>query len=156
MTRVTSTAIRKGNGWHKGFVERRVSDTVFLSVVFSWDLDKVLVRRDELVSQGLEVRIGGPAAKYAGVQSDGCPNAVKWHHLGAVTTSTGCPNKCPFCIVPIIEGDLVEKSEWTPSPLLYDNNITACSRRHFDKVVDSLRTTTGIDINQGISATLTP
>jgi hypothetical protein len=155
---VNSTEMRNKNGWHKSFVEVIDGNHAYLSVVFSWDLGKATVRACELLSQGFSVSIGGPAARYAGVGRASHCNAVTWHNPDACSTSTGCVNDCSFCIVPKIEGDLVEKmdSEWEPKPIVYDNNITACSRRHFDRAIDRLKPIKNVDINQGISATVSP
>jgi len=56
--------------------------------------------------------------------------------------------------VPRIEGSLVELSDWEPKPLVCDNNLLACSRRHFDRVIDRLKLLAGIDFNQGLDARL--
>lgn len=153
--RKTSTDIRVNNGWHKSFVERIEGKQALLSVVFSWDVGKATVRACELICQGYSVSIGGPAARYAGICcGDGVSEAIHWHNPDACMTSTGCVNDCPFCIVAKTEGDLREKDSWIPRPIVCDNNLTACSRRHFDKVIDSLKQLKQVDINQGLSAQL--
>jgi len=43
---------------------------------------------------------------------------------------------------------------WEPKPIIQDNNLLACSKAHFDKVIDSLRGVAGIDFNQGLDARL--
>jgi len=152
MKRKNSTAIRSSNGWHGGLVEWEVDNVVYISVVFSWLLDQAIKRKVELMARSKNVLLGGPAAKFVGIADTGYPIAVAQHNPDACFTSYGCSNRCGFCIVSQTEGDLVELPKWEPKRIVCDNNLTACSRGHFDKVVDSLKSLTDIDINQGISA----
>ena len=39
-------------------------------------------------------------------------------------------------------------------PIICDNNLLACSQRHFDRVIDKLKPLSGIDFNQGLDARL--
>ena len=151
---MNSTEIQRNNGWHSGYVEWTEGGIVYLSVVFSWHIDAVVKRAAVLSSQGIAVRIGGPAAVYAGISDGECVDVVVKHNLNACFTSRGCPYRCKFCIVGQTEGDLVELREWIPRPIVCDNNLTATSKVHFDRVVDSLKGIGGIDINQGLSAAL--
>jgi hypothetical protein len=151
VTTTTSSHLRSSNGWHGGYVEVFEGKQAYLSVVFSWLLGMALSRSAELWGQGYQVHIGGPAAKFAGLQNGEWP-ALSRHNLDATVTHTGCVNKCGFCIIPTTEGDLQEKSTWQPNRLVCDNNITACSLRHFDRVIDSLKPVPDVDFNQGISA----
>jgi len=85
---------------------------------------------------------------------NGCSVDALWrHNPNATFTSRGCIRKCAFCAVPKIEGDLVELDKWEPRPIVCDNNLLACSQKHFDKVIDSLRDVEGVDF-QGIDARL--
>lgn len=156
----TSTELRKSNGWHKGHVVHIDGDTANISVVFSWDVGKALTDAVNLGRQGYKVRIGGPAAKNAGVASSGDFPALQYHNPNAMFTSRGCPNHCSFCLVPTIEGDWFSAPDelWKddPKPIICDNNPTA-SLPHFEEVCYAVRPLHGIDFNQGISAmTLTP
>lgn len=152
----TPTDLRLSNGWQGSFVERIMGEQALLSVVFSWDVEKAVGRACDLLRQGYSVAIGGPAASYAGIDSDGVGDldAIGWHNPNACATSTGCVNDCGFCIVPKVEGDLKEKASWQPRPIVCDNNLIACSRKHFDRVIDSLKPLKGVDFNQGLSAQL--
>ena len=151
-----SQAMHRNHGWGSGYVEWTEGKTAYISVVFSWLLSKAIERSVFLWSQGYTVRLGGVAASYAGLASNnGCSvDAAPRHNPNATRTSTGCVFSCDFCIVPKIEGGLKEKEHWKPLPILYDNNLVACSRRHFDRVIDSLKPVPGVDINQGLSASL--
>jgi len=81
-------------------------------------------------------------------------DALKHHNPDATFTSRGCIRKCGFCAVPKIEGDLAELDTWESKPIICDNNLLACSRKHFDKVIDSVKGLREIDFNQGLDARL--
>jgi len=74
------------------------------------------------------------------------------HNPLATFTTRGCPNKCPFCAVPRIEGDLVELDERPVRPVVCDNNLLAASQGHFDHVIDQLKALPRVDFNQGLDA----
>lgn len=108
---------------------------------------------------GKYVFIGGPAvdlmpefvhdvADQVGGQFTPAP--LKRHNPDATFTSRGCINKCPFCAVPIIEGELKELATWDPAPIICDNNLLATSQKHFDKVIDSIKQFKQVDFNQGL------
>ena len=152
--------------WHSGLAEWK--DTIstlpgraFLSVVFTWDLPAAHQRAAFLDTMGYEVYAGGPAvalnpdylkplAHVNGHQIDALPH----HNPQATFTSRGCIRRCKFCAVPKIEGELTELLDWEPRPIVCDNNLLACSRAHFDKVIDSLKPVRGVDFNQGLDARL--
>lgn len=157
-----TTGKRKHTGWaHNGLAEWIEGDTAFLSVVFSWRLHDAYQRAVWLRQEGYHVRAGGPAVllqprALAGVAE--CNGfgiaALPRHNPNATFTSRGCIRKCAFCAVPRIEGELVELPTWERKPIVCDNNLLACSRTHFDKVIDSLKGVGGVDFNQGLDARL--
>lgn len=152
---------RERSGWkHGGLAEWTEGDTVYLSVVFSWQKQDAFQRVVWHQSQGRTVRVGGPAADYdpgffqgVGYEQGGI-DALPRHNPNATFTSRGCIRNCPFCIVPVIEGDLVELDDWPPRPIVCDNNLLACSRAHFDRVIDRLKPVPNVDFNQGLDARL--
>lgn len=154
---------KKNRQWGTGFVEfiKEDQSQAFLSVVFSWQMQAAFQRACFLKKQGMTVHAGGPAVKIqpnflkdvANIE-DIRFNALPLHNPNATFTSRGCIRKCNFCAVPKIEGDLIELSEWYPKPIVCDNNLLACSQKHFDKVIDSLKPLKGIDFNQGLDARL--
>jgi len=165
-------------GWSKTFLEWTESHTAYLSVVFTWDLPAAYQRAVWLKMQGCAVKAGGPAvmlmpdyladvAECNGeltralydwngqtVHTALYPRPLKQHNPDATFTSRGCVRCCPFCAVPRIEGDLVELDDWEPAPIVCDNNLLACSKKHFDRVVDRLKPIKGVDFNQGLDARL--
>jgi hypothetical protein len=150
--------------WSKSFVEWTNEDigTAALSVVFTWDLPAAYQRAVWLKQLGYTVHAGGPAVQlmpdYMSSVAitnlgDGLP-VVERHNPLATFTSRGCIRQCPFCAVPLIEGYLLELADWPVRPIICDNNLLACSRAHFDQVVDRLKPLKGIDFNQGLDARL--
>lgn len=147
-------------GWPEGNV-------AFISVVFSWDLEFARRQALKLKSLGYVVRAGGPAVDFnpTALQDvatlGGKVKALQRHNPDATFTTRGCIRKCKFCVVPKVEGALVElpDSEWEPRSIVCDNNLLAASTRHFDHVIDRFLDSPVVDIdfNQGLDARcLTP
>lgn len=152
----------KGNRqWGSGLAEHLHDGHAYLSVVFSWQLQAAFERACYLTQQGLTVHAGGPAVRIqpeflrpvADVSDVPFP-ALSRHNPHATVTSRGCIRRCRFCAVPLIEGDIRELSEWTPKPIICDNNLLACSAWHFERVIDALKGIRGVDFNQGLDARL--
>ncbi len=146
--------------WPKKAIDWIEDRTAFVSVPFTWELPQAYSRCIFLRQQGYGVRAGGPAVDLmpdylvAVARIGGEVDALKHHNPDATFTSRGCIRRCEFCAVPKIEGALVELAEWEVKPILCDNNLLACSREHFDKVIDSLKSLTEVDFNQGLDARL--
>jgi hypothetical protein len=149
--------------WSKKFLEWTDDSAMyaFLSVVFTWDLPKAYQRAVWLRQLGYEVFAGGPAVdlmpEYLGdvtTRGEWYDDVIAKHNPQATFTSRGCIRRCPFCAVWRTEGELRELDDWPVLPIVCDNNILACSRAHFDKVIDRLKPLSGIDFNQGLDARL--
>lgn len=158
---MTKTLHIKTNDWLGTFAEWTDDRSAYISVVFSWDVQKAYMRAAALRQEGYSVHVGGPAALMQWqVFEDVCANgiahisALPRHNRNATFTSRGCIRKCGFCVVPKVEGELWELPHWEPRPIICDNNLLACSRVHFDKVIDQLRVIEGVDFNQGLDARL--
>jgi hypothetical protein len=151
------------NQWAKNIVQWKVGKTLYLSVVFSWHVEAAL----EIAKQHKgPVVAGGPAVymqrerfeKVAEVQDSaphGC-SPLSFHNPLATFTSRGCPNRCPFCIVPRIEPVFEEFSVFKALPVICDNNFLATSQKHQERVVDMLKQAGWplYDFNQGLDARL--
>lgn len=148
------------SGWSGGYIEWKAGNVVNISAVFSWQIQDAFKRTVHHRQKGRIVRVGGPAITmnpqpFVGLADLGQDEEVLIRHNPEATiTSRGCIRKCGFCIVPEIEGDLVELTQWKPNPIVCDNNLLACSRGHYNRVIDSLKGFTGIDFNQGLDARL--
>lgn len=149
------------NSWHKGIVEWQDASKYYLSIVFTWHLPLAYQKCIWYGKLGYEVVVGGVAVKLmpdylssvAKIENE-YENIISKHNQYATFTTRGCPNKCKFCAVPAIEGDFIELDTWEVKPIVCDNNFLASSRKHFDKVVDSLKFLKHIDFNQGLDARL--
>jgi len=146
--------------WPKRIVHWTDDDTAYISVVFTWLLPEAYPLAVSYQRQGFRVKAGGPAvglmpwylAQVAEVNGD--IEALPRHNPEATFTSRGCIRNCPPCAVPWIEGPLTELPHFEPNRVVCDNNILACSKKHFDRVIDSLMPVHGIDFNQGLDARL--
>ena len=145
--------------WKKDIASWKIDRTLYMSVVFTWHLPKA--REMALAHKG-PVAVGGPAVSLmpdylsdvaaVGVTLPYPPLA--FHNPLATFTTRGCIRDCSFCAVPHTEGDFRELNQWEARPLICDNNLLASSRRHFDRVIDSLKGLSFVDFNQGLQASL--
>lgn len=149
--------------WSKRAIDWIEDGIAYVSVPFTWNLPDAHARCAFLIAEGHQVRIGGPAVDLMpdyvsqwnlDIQLGGHVDALPRHHPWAMVTSRGCIRSCAFCAVPIIEGDLEELPTWAPKPIICDNNLLACSRAHFDKVIRSLKGMKAVDFNSGLDARL--
>lgn len=147
--------------WSKKTIEWIEGQAVNVSVPFTWNLPAAWSRCVALKQEGYEVYSGGPATRLLpdylkSVSKCGgdIRDAVSMHNPDATFTSRGCIRACEFCSVPKIEGDLKELEQWNPRPIICDNNLLACSKAHFDKVIDRLKPLKDIDFNQGLDCRL--
>ena len=121
---------------------------VHISCVFSWDKKYA----EELAYQwegrtNKPVKLGGPAF--------GSPvdDYIQGMYIkpNIVFTTRGCNNKCPWCIVPKVEGRLRELPI-VAGNVIQDNNFLQSSRIHKNKVFDMLRTQKRICFRGGLEA----
>lgn len=146
--------------WPKKAIDWIENGTALVSIPFTWELPQAYSRCVFLREQGYKVRAGGPAVSLMPdylvdvAEIGGEVDALKHHNPNATFTSRGCIRKCGFCAVPKIEGDLVELDDWEPKPIVCDNNLLACSKAHFDGVIDALKPFREVDFNQGLDARL--
>ena len=132
----------------------------YLSIVFTWMIPRTI---DIIRKSKKKCFVGGPAVYAMPHVFDGIAEILRdppispllFHNPCATFTSRGCPRKCSFCIVPTIEGGLVELDEFRPAPVICDNNFLACSDQHVERVIDQLCGKFDIvDFNQGLDARL--
>jgi len=106
---------------------------VYVSVTFTWDIEKGERLAAAWQGKAGEVFIGGPA--FGGKSNQFTPGLFLKD--GITITSRGCPKRCPWCMVPVREGRLRPISI-KPGHIVQDNNILACSTRHFERVCEML------------------
>ncbi len=145
--------------WSKDILEERRDDATYLSIVFSWDMPRAMERIRQPKFGEKRFVVGGPAVRlqpdyfkgYAEVRmTDG--DWLSKHNPQATRTSLGCIRKCKFCAVSKTEGDLVELNDWPIRPIVCDNNLLACSNKHFEGVIGKLKTLDWCDFNGGLDA----
>jgi hypothetical protein len=148
--------------WTGGPTRWCIDRTLHVSIPFTWNLPTVKAELQQADMFWDTAIIGGPAVKllpdyinlpHVSIGND-YPGVLQFANPQATRTTTGCPNKCPFCIVPKIEGSLVELTDWPDLPVICDNNLLAASTRHFDRVIDRLIQHGWACFNQGLDARL--
>ena len=150
------------NQWRKDIATWRCGSRHYFSVVFTWDLGRaeVMAKAARAKHKSAVIVAGGPAVKLVGAPwADETPDETPFdvlamHNPCATFTTRGCPNRCAFCAVPKIEGDFRELATWKPGPIICDNNVLACTRGHFERVIESVIPFGYVEFNQGIDARL--
>lgn len=126
---------------------------VRVSCAFTWDkLEALRLARSWGRFYG-DVKLGGPAFGDPG--GEFVPG--RFIREGVTITSRGCPNRCPWCLVPRREGSIRElpiRGGW----IVQDNNLLACTREHQGAVFKMLaRQPHPIEFKGGLEpARLTP
>ncbi len=110
-------------------------DAVYVSVAFTYDMERAERLAEAWAKTGLPVKMGGPAFDEPG------GNFVPGLFLrkGFVITSRGCPNRCPFCAVPRREGGKLRELPIESGFNIVDDNLLACSEAHIKAVFDMLK-----------------
>jgi hypothetical protein len=144
------------NQWRKGIASWKVGKVLYQSIPFTWLLQDA---ENQAREHKGPVVAGGPAVSLIGAKWADTPDSVlfdtlSFHNPLATYTTRGCPNHCSFCGVPKIEGDFRELPSWKPAPVVCDNNLLAASKKHFERVIDSLASFSTCDFNQGLDARL--
>jgi hypothetical protein len=144
--------------WQEGTTE-------YISVVFSWHIP-LMEAHIKQQSIGIETRfVGGPAIlisqkyrKKIGLFENGTwfvgrkDGTLQRHNPLATRTSEGCPNNCSYCFVDQIHPRFIEHDDFPVLPIICDDNLLACSQRHFDKVIEKIKKLDWCDFNQGLDA----
>lgn len=149
---------KNNNEWSGGYAEILENKKAYISIVFSWNINKAIERALDLEKDGYSVKIGGPAAilnkEKIGLYFSEDRPMLQYHNPNATFTTRGCIRKCEFCAVPKIEKEFIEIKDFEIKPIICDNNFLASSTKHFDLVIDKLKTIEDIDFNQGLDARL--
>lgn len=124
-------------------------DEAHISCVFRWDLEHAAYLREQWRTHAKRVIIGGPACEDPGGEF----TSGLYVRPGVVFTSRGCPNHCPWCLVPNREGPIREL-KIHPGNIIQDNNLLACSAMHINKVFDMLKKQRAIEFRGGLETNL--
>lgn len=131
--------------WVGGFAEWVEGDTAYLSIAFTWLLDKAYAQALWHRALGRRVVAGGPALflvkmqhelrEVAEIRAD-YPDAIAKHNPMATFASRGCPVGCWFCIVPAMEGrEFTLIPDFHVRPILCDNNLSALPAEYQDHII---------------------
>jgi hypothetical protein len=132
----------------RGLIPRH--DEVHVSCTFTWDIAYCKTLRDAWAeATDRPVKLGGVA--FESPCADFTPGL--YVREGITFTTRGCDNRCPFCVVPRVEGALRELPIM-PGNIIQDNNFLQASRTHKDKVFNMLRSQTRIEFRGGLQASL--
>lgn len=110
---------------------------VYVSVTFTWDMQRGWALHEAWRRRCRRVLIGGPAFGDMALRGFAFTSG-RFLRSGVTITSRGCPNRCPWCVVPHTEGKLMELRQIAPGHIVQDNNLLACSRSHVEHVFDML------------------
>jgi len=144
--------------WVNGLADWTDGDTAYLSIAFTWKLDEAYSRAAWYRGAGYRVIAGGPAfftrPSYLDAVAevprtvglvDGRPrvilgrldDALARHNPMATKASDGCPVGCFFCSVTPMEGrEFTLHPDFTPRPVLTDNNLSALPAAYQQHIVD--------------------
>ena len=118
-------------------------DEIHISVTFTWDIKKTEQLAREWEKFG-KVKIGGVAIDG---ESDKPFVAGMYLRKGITITSRGCLNSCDFCMV---RRGLIEFNDFPEGNIIQDNNILACSNRHWRSVMTMLKKQKNIEFKGGL------
>lgn len=127
---------------------RPKADKVHVFCCFTWDKTEA-ERLADSWGRFYDVEIGGPAYKTPAQEF----TSRMYLKDGVTITSRGCIRKCPWCVVPEIEGEIRELSV-VPGNIIQDNNLLACSENHITKVFKMLQGQRRISFPGGLDARL--
>ena len=143
-----------------------VNGILHISIPFTWNLPEVKTRLKRGFMMHSKVIVGGPAICIMPTYFNDIdfievgttmPGVLQRVNPMATRTTTGCIRRCKFCAIGsgmIEPGGLVELQDWPNLPIICDNNLLACTPKHFDKVIDRLVTLKNVDFNQGLDSRL--
>lgn len=111
------------------------ADEVHVSATFTWERQQAIQLRKAWAEYYPVVKIGGPAF---GSPANGFMPG-RYVRSGVTFTSRGCNHRCPWCLVPEIEGRLELLKAIEPGYIIQDNNFLQCPGEHRQRVYTMLR-----------------
>jgi hypothetical protein len=132
--------------WVGGLAEWTEGDRAYLSIAFTWLLDRAYYRALWYRALGYRVHAGGPALFLVKMQHEladvaelggEAPDAIAHHNHAATIASRGCSVGCWFCIVPAMEGrEFTLLPDFPVRPILCDNNLSALPAHYQQHIID--------------------
>ena len=135
-------------------------EKVFFSVIFTWDIPKMIEQANHARTWGKRVEIGGPAAtfmaKYIETHTGITPHLGlddRYEHVPGnykvSFSSRGCPHSCKYCGVSRVEPNFLEYVDYPLASMIGDNNILGCTLGHQQRLVARYKDFGEVDINSG-------
>ena len=131
--------------WSKGIAEWQDGNTLYLSVVFTWQLTEAYSRAVFARSMGMKVIAGGAALFHPRMRKElqdvaeiglHYPDAIRYHNPDATIASRGCPVGCWFCIVPAMEGrQFTLLPDFPVRPVLCDQNLSGLPVEYQEHII---------------------
>ncbi|MCX5699607.1 MAG: hypothetical protein NTX01_07910 [Candidatus Omnitrophica bacterium] len=115
-----------------------------ISCTFTWDIPKAKRLVQDWSRHAKVVRLGGVAIDG---ESDKPFQAGFYLREGVTITSRGCTNNCSFCLV---RRGVIEFDNFPEGNIIQDNNILACSDKHWRLVLDMLKKEKAIEFKGGL------
>lgn len=115
-----------------------------ISCTFTWDIPKARRLAQDWSRHAKVVRLGGVAIDG---ESDKPFQAGFYLREGVTITSRGCVNNCNFCMV---RRGIIEFDNFPGGHIIQDNNILACSDRHWRLVLSMLKKQKAIEFKGGL------
>lgn len=138
-------------------------DGVMLSVIFSWDVPFAITQAKIALNQGKKVMIGGGGTQQLShwIKTE---TGLDAHYKVSETLEAvdgkfkmvyftrGCIEKCFFCVVPRIEGNIVTMNyKSQPAKVLMDNNLSEIPVKFQEYIVEKYLSSdvSSVDCNSG-------
>lgn len=148
--------------WPKHAVQWIKDDVLYCSIPFTWDLPALTEQFKHKSKLYSSVVVGGPGIyllpeyfkefePYVTV-GQYYPGVLRRYSKYSTKTTVGCPKKCPWCPVKIIEPEFQCLPEWPSGQMVWDNNLLAAPVSHFDKVIEMLSEFNWSDFAAGLDA----
>lgn len=148
--------------WPKHALQWIEDRVLYCSIPFTWDLPPLLKQFEQKSLLYDSVVVGGPGIyllpdyfkslePYVTV-GNYYPDVLRRYNKFSTKTTVGCPKKCKWCPVTLIEPEFQCLPEWNEGQMIWDNNLLAAPVEHFDKVIDMLSQYNWSDFAAGIDA----
>ncbi len=146
--------------WIGGLAQWEDGDNYYLSIAFTWELDRAYSMALFARACGKKVIAGGPGlflaekrhilediaevptkmelrkGKMRKLPAD-YPDAIRYHNPSATFASRGCDVGCDFCIVPTLEGETFTLvPDFIVRPILCDNNLSGLPAHYQDYIIE--------------------